>query len=235
MRMLGLVCLAAGIVSGPAWAATPTPAAPAPPPRIFVSPSGEPFRLEPSTPDPLKAWFDQVDTDHDGSIDRAEFRADALNFFKKLDENGDGVIDGFETADYENKLVPEFAEWAEGRFPGQFPPQRGDHGRGGAQDGGQRPGGGRGGHERGGERADSDQDHAQPAGGRARPQASRGIAQLLDEPEPVTGADYALDGRITQAEWIKAADQRFELLDTAKTGRLTLDQLRARLNPPKKR
>ena len=31
----------------------------------------------------------------------------------------------------------------------------------------------------------------------------------------------------------EATDQRFEILDAAHTGRLTLDQLRARLNPPK--
>ena len=31
------------------------------------------------------------------------------------------------------------------------------------------------------------------------------------------------------AEWLRATDQRFDLLDTAKTGRLTLDGLRAKM------
>ena len=48
----------------------------------------------------------------------------------------------------------------------------------------------------------------------------------------MTGADFALDGRITLAEWIRASDQRFDLLDVARSGRLTLEALRARLNPP---
>jgi len=205
MRSFAALGLAAALLGGRAWSATPEPVAP--PPKIFVSPSGEPFRLGPTTPDPLKAWFDQADADRDGAIDEAEFRADALRFFKKLDENGDGVIDGFETADYESKLVPEFGEIAEGRFPGQFGPAKGDERPRGRLFGGGRKAG------------------AGPLGAH--------IAQLLDEPEPVTGADFDLDGRITEAEWLKATDQRFTLLDTAKTGRLTLNELRARLNPPK--
>jgi hypothetical protein len=211
--------LAASSLAGAALAAPP-PAGPPPPPRLFLSPSGEPFHLGPGTPDPLKAWFDGADTNHDGAIDKAEFRADAERFFKRLDENSDGMIDGFETSDYENKVVPEFAEIAEGRYPGQFGP-----GRGGGRDGGR---GGRGGSDRG-----KDQDKPGDAASAKRPQASRGIVQLLDEPEPVTGADFNLDSHITLAEWDKAADQRFDLLDVAKTGRLTLDVLRARLNPPK--
>jgi hypothetical protein len=206
-------------IFGVAQGATPaTPAAPAPPPRIFISPSGEPFRQGPAVPDPLKAWFDQADANHDGAIDKAEFRADALRFFKKLDANGDGVIDGFETADYEAKVVPEFGEIAEGRFPGQFGPARGEQGAEKGARGGERSHGG--GGLFGG---------AKPAG----PRQGARLAQLIDEPEPVTGADYALDGNITLAEWMKATDQRFEILDAAHTGRLTLDELRARLNPPK--
>jgi hypothetical protein len=214
--------LGAGALCSAAAAATPAPPA-APAPRIFVSPSGEPFRLGPAVPDPLKAWFDQADANHDGVIDRAEFRADALRFFKKLDENGDGVIDGFETADYEAKVVPEFGEIAEGRFPGQFGPARGDGEKGGERDHDHGRGGGR--SQGGGGLFGS----AKPAA----PRQGARLAQLIDEPEPVTGADYALDGNITLAEWMKATDQRFEILDAAHTGRLTLDELRARLNPPK--
>lgn len=128
VRLTGFICAVALAAATPALAA---PAAKPPPtPRIFISPSGEPFRAGPNVPDPMKAWFDQVDAAHKGYIDRADFRADAARFFKTLDENGDGIIDGFEVADYEAKVVPELAEAAEGRMPGQFGPGR-DQGGGG--------------------------------------------------------------------------------------------------------
>src|SRR5580693_2156289 len=97
VRLTGLICAAALAAAAPALAAPTGPGAkPPPPPRIFISPSGEPYRAGPNVPDPMKAWFDQVDAAHKGYIDRADFRADAARFFKTLDENGDGIIDGFE-------------------------------------------------------------------------------------------------------------------------------------------
>jgi len=169
---------------------------PQPPPLLFLSPSGEPFRKSEATPDPLAAWFAQVDVEHQGFIDREAFRADAARFFDKLDENHDGVIDGFEVTDYEHKIVPELDEWAEGRAPGEFPK------------------GGREAHAKG------------------RSPAPRAIAQLIYEPEPVSGADLNLDARITRAEWMTATDRRFDVLDADKTGRLTLDALRKNLTGP---
>jgi hypothetical protein len=81
--------------------------------RVFISPSGEPFRPSAAMPDPFDAWFDRVSTRHDGRIDRAQFRADAEAFFHQLDLNGDGVIDGFEIANYETKIAPELSASAE--------------------------------------------------------------------------------------------------------------------------
>jgi len=211
--------LAVALLAGAAGAQTPLQHKPAPPPRIFLSPSGEPFRLGPSVPDPLKAWFDQVDANHDGAIDRFEFRADAARFFKVLDENGDGVIDGFEAADYEHKIVPELDEQAEGRLPGQF----GNHG----SDNDEKPDR----QGRGGTEPHRESHEGPPRGGPGQGPERR-IAQLIDEPEPVTGADFNLDSRVTLDEWMRATDQRFDLLDPTKTGRLTLDALRAKLNAP---
>jgi Ca2+-binding EF-hand superfamily protein len=216
MRRLLAFGLAVALAAGPALAQLQPK--PAPPPRIFLSPSGEPFRQSPAMPDPLKAWFDRVDANQDGVIDRFEFRADAARYFKVLDADGDGVIDGFEAADYEHKIVPELAEQAEGRLPGQFGPR--DHGGAQGEDRPSRPG------QRGTE-PHREAHEAGPGGGPGR--GGRGIAQLLDEPEPVTGADLRLDGHITLEEWLRATDQRFELLDTAKTGRLTLEALRAKM------
>jgi len=202
-RLLGLTIAVAAAAATAVVAAPPASPPPKPPPHLFLSPSGEPFRQGPGDPDPLKAWFDQVDATHKGYFDRADFRADATRFFKKLDTNGDGMIDGFEVADYESKIVPELAELAEGRYPGQFGPARGGGkpGRGGS---------GPGGHT-----------------------AQRPIQQLIAEPEPVSGADLNLDSHITLEEWMRATDQRFAILDANKDGRITLDELRARFLPIK--
>jgi Ca2+-binding EF-hand superfamily protein len=193
------LCAAAGC---PALGQPPPAAPAAPPPILFLSPSGEPFRKSPAMPDPLEAWFDRVDAKHQGYIDREEFRADAQRFFKVLDENGDGVIDGFEVADYEHKIAPELIEWLEGRAPGEFEPKDRAKGHG------------------------PDQPHEK------RGPAPRAIAQLIYEPEPVSGADLDLDSHITLAEWMQATDRRFDILDSDKTGRLTLAALRAKLTGP---
>jgi Ca2+-binding EF-hand superfamily protein len=81
-------------------------ATPGPPP-VFITPSGEPIRPTPQAPDAFETWFARLDAQHDGKIDRAEFRADAEQFFKRLDTNRDGVIDGFEISAYEKTVAPE--------------------------------------------------------------------------------------------------------------------------------
>jgi opacity protein-like surface antigen len=220
-RLLASTVAAAGLALAAAAVAAPPPG-PRPPPRIFLSPSGEPFRLASDMPDPLQAWFDGADTGHLGYLDRAEFRADAARFFKKLDENSDGVVDGFEVQDYETKMVPELADWSEGI--GDSPPA-GSHS--GDRHGGHRGEGGSHGDDRGGDDGQGGGDHP---GGR-QPRGQR-LAQLINEPEPVTGADFSFDSHITLAEWTRATDQRFDLLDKAKTGKLTLVQLRALISPP---
>ena len=218
MRRLLALGLAVALAAGPAVAQLQPK--PAPPPRIFLSPSGEPFRLGPDMPDPLAAWFAGADTGHLGYLDRAEFRADAARFFKTLDANGDGMVDGFEVQAYETKIVPELADWSEGIGEGPAP-GAGEHPGGGGH--GRHEGGGHGGEHQGGEH---------PGGDAAHPPRGQRIAQLINEPEPVSDADFNFDSHITPDEWMRAADQRFDLLDKAQTGKLTLDALRAILSPP---
>ncbi|HUZ13531.1 MAG TPA: EF-hand domain-containing protein [Caulobacteraceae bacterium] len=195
MRRLMLLALAGALAAGPALGA-PTPV-PAPRPAIFLSPSGEPFRAAPGRPSPFDAWFDQADTNHDGFIDLAEFRADALRFFRRLDTDGDGVIDGFEVQAYESDIAPELIASYEGPVAGLMgPPQHGrKHGKRGA---------------------------------------GPPIQRLIDEAEPVSGADFNLDGKITLAEWMRATDARFRLLDVGRTGRLGRAALEARLAASRK-
>jgi hypothetical protein len=205
------LALAALGLAASALADPPAPPKPPPTPRLFISPSGEPFRLGPTDPDPLKAWFDQADSAHLGYIDRAAFRADAARFFKQLDENGDGIVDGFEVADYEAKLVPEITQYADGRYPTQPGLAQGPSPETPPQDA-------------------AGSGAAKPPAPRRPRQPPQIVAQLIDEPEPVSGADLNLDSHITLAEWMRATDARFDLLDKAHTGRLTLDALRTILN-----
>ena len=68
-------------------------------PRLFVSPSGEPFRREPGGGQcPLSTWFSGADADHDGTLSRAEFQADAARFFRVLDRDADGILDATEVS-----------------------------------------------------------------------------------------------------------------------------------------
>lgn len=192
--------------------------------RLFVSPSGEPFRGD----NGLGRWIAQVDADHDGSIDLAEFRADALHSFKVLDTNGDGVIDGFEIQAYERNIVPEIGVMSFDEGPETGPRRKHSAIGNPRDDGGAGPVGGPGGAGGlGGGGRDPAQmlaDQAnQPIKGAGREGAAR--YSLLNEPQPILAADADLDGKVTLAEWMAMTDRRFAKLDHLKTGRLTRDSL----------
>lgn len=203
------IALAAGL---PALAQPPDGRPDGPPPgrgpgqALFISPCGEPFR----GPDGLTAWFRGADGDHDGALTLAEFRADAMRFFKVVDANGDGVIDGLENRIYETRIAPEIL---------------------GAdrEDAGPRLAGPRGAGPPDGPRG--------PRRGGERPGRREGAARfsLLNEPQPVRGADADLDWRVTAAEWSKATGRRFALLDPGGSGRLVLADLPASGGTPPRR
>jgi hypothetical protein len=179
------------------------PPPPGPRVRLFISPMGEPFRGE----DGFGAWLAAADHDRNGAVSLAEFRADADRFFKLLDADGSGFIDGFETQAYERERVPEIASVS---FEEGGPGRRG----GGLV-------GRRGGPPRG------DQPQAD-AGGGFRGAGRSGAARfsLLNIPQPVANCDEDGNGRVTAAEWGHAADRRFAVLDKARSGALTRDALR---------
>jgi hypothetical protein len=185
--------------------------------RLFISPSGEPFHGA----DGLAAWFARADTDHDGSLSLAEFQADAMRFFKTLDTNGDGVVDGFETQAYEENIAPEIAANDFDRPDTDQPRAGGEGGRGGRGGGRGRRGGGGGGAAGGGGQVTTSLEGA-----------SR--YSLINEPEPVANADANLDSKVTMEEWRLATLRRFQTLDRAKTGQLTLDELRGKTPEPAK-
>lgn len=163
--------------------------------HVFLSPSGEPFRAPLDQPYPVAVWFARADADHDGSITLQEFRADAQAFFERLDVNHDGVVDGFEIADYENKVAPEIQPNLGGpsSLEGPQPPPVAP-----VQD---------------------------PAKAKKAVEKGAVVFSLLLDPEPVASADTDLDGKVTLKEALAAADRRFKRLDRNHDGRLTLDEL----------
>jgi len=200
MRSTGLVCAAALLVAAGAMAQTPQGRG-----ETFISPSGQPFRAPAGAAYPVGLWFAQVDKRGDGKVDRAEVLADAEAFFRLLDKNHDGVIDPFELQAYEQDVAPEIL--GAYRIP----------------EGGQRsfP---RGGPER--RRGLFGGDRGQPADPGEQSVLNGAVPyELTPDPEPVASADYALDGRITLAEFLKATGRRFDQIDAKHQGFLTLAAL----------
>lgn len=185
---------------------------------LFISPMGEPLRVA----QPEKAWFAGADTNHDGRIDRAEFRADAMRFFKVLDRNGDGEIDPDEIDIYETQIAPEIRVRDAGGGARAAAPSGG---RGGGRGG---HGGGRGGGMGGGMRGGGG-DEGQSSGSTQRParQQLQGAARwsYIALPEPVTAADTNFNRGVDANEFMQAADQRFMLLDRNGDGFITPGEL----------
>jgi len=207
MRKLLLLSAAALTVALPAHA-QPRPDGPGRHLRLFLSPSGEPFR----GPDGLSAWFAQADADHDGRLTPAEFAADAARAFARYDSDHDGVLSGLEIQAYEREDAPEITEIA---FEGA-----GGGGRGGHD--------GHGGPRRGGGRRGPPPAEGAPSGGGFQPAGASGAARfsLLNEPQPLLAADLDVDGKVSRAEWEAASARRFDRLDREHAGALTLAALR---------
>ena len=195
-----------------------------PPPNVFISPCGKPFRARMGAPYPVVDWFKEADANADGKIDRAEFLADSLAFFKHLDRNGDGVISPQEVAYYEQRIAPEVLGmrveidshglrvqrpvlWKTQSIPGGGPGA-------GRPTGGVDPGGG---------------DDSSETEHRSRPYDASGKGaspySFFDEPEPVTAADLSFRGLISKADFLKLADAHFLTLDREGAGALTLASL----------
>jgi hypothetical protein len=188
MRILPALLLAAALAApGPAKISKDAPACPpADAKQLFVSPMGEPFRARGG--DPVALWFAQADGDVSGTLEIAEFTADAARFFKRIDTNSDGELVPDEITAYERDVAPEIALYAarpEGwmRRPGD----RFDMRYGGA--------------------------------------LGAGRWSFLNIPQPVSSTDGDLNRAITIGEYLAAARRRFALLDTGRTGRLTLATL----------
>lgn len=171
---------------------------PGPRPTLFLSPAGKPFHGAAGQPYPVAAWFAEANASHDGKLTRAEFRADFTAFFKQLDVNGDGVIDGLEIARYEQEIAPDvLPRLAQARSSAPS-----EHLGSNSQVLAEAP------RLKGGDYYDG------------APEFS-----LLNVSEPVTGADLNFDGKVSLDEFLVAADRRFDELDKDRRGYLTLESL----------
>lgn len=180
----------------------------------FISPMGEPFRARTTADDTFLLWFKQADRDGDGVLTSSEMQADADRFFARLDLNHDGEIDPDELIQYEWQIAPEIqVGMRRVRAPGEAKAKKEE--RAGYEQVGVA------GYGPGGRRRDVDEG----------PQGAARYA-LLNIPEPVAAADADFNRGISLAEFRAAAQQRFQLLDTAHAGRISLAQLRAMLPIP---
>lgn len=160
--------------------------------KLYVAPMGQPFRTD-GFKDPQALWFAQADADHDGRLTLAEMTADADRFFAVLDRDHDGEIDPQEMSIYENQMVPEIKLYQ----PGQY---RRPHGR------------------------EARHDAKRAARARADYEApyGAGLYASLNIPEPVVSADLDINRGVSLAEIDRVAASRFQTLDSAGTGVLTL-------------
>jgi Ca2+-binding EF-hand superfamily protein len=178
--------------------------------RPFISPMGEPFRAKNSTDDALARWFAKADANQDGVLTPDEMQADAARFFATLDTNSDGEIDPEELIHYEWEIAPDIQVSAKTRLsPGETAEVREKR-------------------RRDADLAALDEDDFPRRRGKKSKQGNlEGAARygLLNLPEPVAAADADFDRGVSLQEFQIAAASRFQLLDTAKQGWISLPQL----------
>lgn len=204
------LALVVGLLVAAPVLAQPPERPPGPQKQVFISPAGQPFRAPFGEPYPVSTWFKQADTNGDGAITREELVADSLAFFDRLDADKNGTLDGFEIADYESKIAPEISSRSALALV-QAGPQAGNRPKGGRQ----RPFATR---SDGSRERDPKQTYDQGRSG-------AGLFGLVNEVHPVMGQDSDFNRRISRDEAIKAAKDRFAILDTDKDGKLMLDTL----------
>nr|WP_243843260.1 hypothetical protein [Sphingomonas vulcanisoli] len=156
---------------------------------------GEPFR---DAPDNAEAWFAQADTNHDGKITLAEFRADAMRFFAILDRDHDHEIGPEEIEHYEQVIAPETGITGGGPIDENFGHPIQDNGDGSAPE---------------------SKPKFDPAGQGVTPYS------YLALPEPVIAADTDFNRGVSEQEFLAAASRRFALLDVNHDGAITRDEL----------
>ena len=189
---------------------------------LFISPMGEPFRGHATRAAALEAWFVQADKDGNRSLSLKEAQDDAARFFAALDQGQDREIDPADIKRYESEIAPEVRIMGSGqsRRPAytKVPTGGATGDYGGGTDAGSRGAG-----------SDTGAVARIRKGGPDVGLKGAGQWGLLNIPQPLNPADTNFNRGISMAEFEKAASLRFLLLDTDRDGKLSLDELQARL------
>jgi len=193
------------------------------PDNLFISPCGEPFLAPAGQPYPVVAWFDKVDANHDGKIDKAEFTADAAAFFSRLDTNGDGVLTSDEIYVYEHQIVPEILNNGQAslqtgliRVSLQYDPSSITSNPDAAVT-----------YDHEGSKAADQAAQSAEEQAKALQAMNQGAAffNFFNDPEPVMSGDRNFDFKITRKEFMDQSDRHFARLDVRNQGYLTLADL----------
>ena len=170
-----------------------------------TTPNGEPLPTpplqgfdSPGCPAILGTWFDRIDTNHDGVVDRAEFMADAEAQFARMDLNHDGII-----------TPGTLAEYRAG-FAGHEPLQPLKRGIGGSDEG----------------TTPVQVAQSLSYGNPKKPRSLTDLQQgggndPRVEPDPVMSADTSLRFQVTKKDFMDQAVRRFARLDMNHDGRIT--------------
>ena len=178
-------------------------------PNILFSPNGEPLSGGPLGPPKCEAalagWFNRVDVNHDGVIDRQEYLADAKAQFAKMDLDHDGYVTAAKLsvfrAPYEEAgPIPAVAE-ADNPPPDRPAEADGQHH-----------------HGRG--------PSAPPTGAPPPLPPMRGPPPPMED--PVMSADRTLSFKVSLEDFLAHAEGVFAQLDSARSGRLPLMKVQSR-------
>jgi len=175
-------------------------------PNILFSPNGEPLSGgplgQPKCEAALAGWFNRVDADHDGAVDRQEYLADAKAQFAKMDLDHDGYITAAKLSEFRAPYEDggPVAE-PDGPLPGTTA-------------------------DSGGQRHHGHAPSAPPTGAPPAPQPMRGPPPVIED--PVMSADRTLSFKVSLEDFLAHAEGIFAQMDNARSGRLALARVQSR-------
>ena len=181
-------------------------------PTVLYSPNGEPLSGgplgQPSCETALAGWFNRIDANHDGALDRQEYLADARAQFQKMDIGHDGYITASKLTVYRAPFEEGPPVAVEERDRPLAPPPEAEQG-----------------HRRGHGPAEAPPPQA------ARQPTPRTADGLED---PVMSADRSLSFKVSLEDFLAHAEEVFAQMDAAHSDRLTLAAVQNRCPKPPK-